>query len=217
MPGNAGDRAQDVPAPAESLILCNMVFDLFFHGTQLAVCLIEALFVLAFVETLKEIERAYAKALGFEDHQRVVGAHTNTDNFHLHVGYNKIHPKTGNVHTPFRDFKALAEVSMAVEQKYGLATDYGRAPEKTHERTRSADRRPAQTPESAPKPEGKANTRAKDYEAFTWESPGSPFPDLIQQGRIPSGGPLAVSKVFRGLARPGFGAKGVSFPQNDLN
>ena len=102
------------------------------------------------LQTLKEIERAYAKALGFEAHQRVVGTHINTQNFHIHVGYNKIHPHTGNVHTPFRDFKALAEISMAMEQKYGLATDYGRAPD-----------RPQQIPE--------INPRAKDYEAVTWE------------------------------------------------
>ena len=120
------------------------------------------------VDTLKEIERAYAKALGFEDHQRVVGAHTNTDNFHIHVGYNKIHPKTGTVHTPFRDFKALAKVSMAVEQKYGLATDYDRAPEQGIERPKSADRRPAQGPETDRAPI-KVNSPAKDYEAITWE------------------------------------------------
>ena len=120
------------------------------------------------LETLKEIERAYAKALGFDAHQRIVGTHINTQNFHIHVGYNKIHPHTGNVHTPFRDFKALADISMAMEQKYGLATDYGRAPDRGHERKsdKSPDRS-QQTPEITP--DGKINPRAKDYEAVTWE------------------------------------------------
>ena len=57
---------------------------------------------------------------------------------------------------------------MAVEQKYGLATDYGRAPEKGNERSKSADRRSAQTPESDRAPV-RANGPAKDYEAITWE------------------------------------------------
>ena len=121
------------------------------------------------VESLKEIERAYAKALGFGDHQRVVGVHENTQNIHMHVGYNKIHPKTGNVHTPFRDYQALAKVSMAIEQKYGLATDYGRTPEQSREQSleQSADRR--QRPPEKPKDKAPSNGRAKDYEAMTWE------------------------------------------------
>ena len=43
-------------------------------------------------EDLQDIERNFAEALGFADHQRVAGTHVNTDNFHMHVAYNKVHP-----------------------------------------------------------------------------------------------------------------------------
>lgn len=54
-------------------------------------------------EDLQDIERHFAEALGFTDHQRVAGTHINTDNFHLHVAFNKVHPVTGNASmVPFK-------------------------------------------------------------------------------------------------------------------
>ena len=49
---------------------------------------------------LREAERAFAGALGFGEHQRVAAAHGDTDNFHMHVAYNRVHPATGKVHSP---------------------------------------------------------------------------------------------------------------------
>ena len=74
---------------------------------------------------LKDIEREFAKALGYGDHQRVAGTHVNTDNFHMHVAYNKVHPVTHRVHTPRRDFFILEKTARAMEQKYGLFVDRG--------------------------------------------------------------------------------------------
>ena len=43
---------------------------------------------------LAAIETEFAQALGLEEHQRVVATHTNTANFHAHIGYNRVHPRT---------------------------------------------------------------------------------------------------------------------------
>lgn len=99
-------------------------------------------------EVLKDIEREFAKALGYEQHQRIVATHVNTDNFHMHVAFNKVHPETLKVHTPYRDFRVLEAVSRAMEQKHGLKVDIGRTDKL------ETDRR--------------AN-RARDMEAHTWE------------------------------------------------
>lgn len=76
-------------------------------------------------ESLRDIETAFAEALGFSDHQRVCGVHKNTNNMHLHVAYNMIHPELFTKREPFRDFYKLSEVCRAMEKKYGLAVDNG--------------------------------------------------------------------------------------------
>ncbi|KZM51802.1 hypothetical protein OA90_00335 [Labrenzia sp. OB1] len=50
-------------------------------------------------DVLKDIELEFAKALGLEDHQRVVGTHTNTENFHMHIQFNLLHPEIFRMHT----------------------------------------------------------------------------------------------------------------------
>lgn len=97
---------------------------------------------------LQDIERNFAEALGYGDHQRVAGTHLNTDNFHLHVAFNKVHPVTGRCITPRQDFKILAKVSRDMERKYGLHVDKGM--------TDGAARDPV-------------SSRARDYEAKTWQ------------------------------------------------
>ena len=80
-------------------------------------------------EVLEDIERIYADALGFGDHQRHCGAHVNTDNMHLHIAYNRINSQTFKSHSPYYDFVKLSRASRAVEQKYGLAIDNGMEPD----------------------------------------------------------------------------------------
>lgn len=99
---------------------------------------------------LMAIEAEYAKALGYADHQRVAGTHINTDNFHMHIAFNKVHPETLKVVTPHRDFKILAKVSREMEKKYGLAIDPGM--------TDGKERDP-----------NKLSPAARDYEAHTWQ------------------------------------------------
>jgi phage/plasmid primase-like uncharacterized protein len=96
---------------------------------------------------LQDIVGHYAEALGFSEHQYVAGSHINTDNMHIHVAFNRIHPQTLKAHAPFNDFKAMEKVARAMEKKYGLAVDRGM---------------------SDPKPENSLSPGARDFEANTW-------------------------------------------------
>ena len=80
-------------------------------------------------EVFKEIELEFAKVLGFDEHQRHAGVHRNTNNIHLHISYNQIHPVSKNRHEPYRDFGKRDSLCRQFEQKYGLTVDNGRDPE----------------------------------------------------------------------------------------
>lgn len=99
-------------------------------------------------EVLQDIEGALMSALGFDEHQRHCGVHQNTDNLHLHIAINMIHPQTYNRHAPYRDHYKLSRACRAIEQKYGLTVDKGAEPD-------------------APKMEGRANSKVKTIEAQT--------------------------------------------------
>ena len=58
-------------------------------------------------QTLRVIEERFCKALGFAEHQRVSVVHHDTDNVHIHVAINKIHPTTFTLHNPGCDYKTL--------------------------------------------------------------------------------------------------------------
>lgn len=100
-------------------------------------------------QDLKDIASAYAEGLGFAEHQYVAGTHINTDNFHMHIAFNKIHPRTLQVVNPFRDFKLLDRVSRKLEKQFGLFIDRGMAQREKH------------GPKLSPS--------ARDYEAQTWQ------------------------------------------------
>lgn len=74
-------------------------------------------------DTLTAIESHVCEALGYQDHQRVSVVHHDTDNLHLHVAINKIHPTHYTMHTPYRDYKTLARCCEQMEQTYGLEID----------------------------------------------------------------------------------------------
>lgn len=82
-------------------------------------------------ETLKEIELVFAKALGFEVHQRHCGIHRNTNNLHMHVAYNMIHPEKLARHEPYRDYHIRDRVCRELEKRFGLEIDNGRSVERT--------------------------------------------------------------------------------------
>ena len=74
-------------------------------------------------ETLARIEDEFAQALGYGEHQRVCVVHRDTDNVHLHVAINKIHPTKFTLHEPFNDYHTRAKLCQKLETRYGLQPD----------------------------------------------------------------------------------------------
>ncbi|MEG9862058.1 MAG: TraI/MobA(P) family conjugative relaxase [Parvularculales bacterium] len=99
-------------------------------------------------EAMIDIEKQIAEALGFQDHQRIAATHKNTENYHMHVAYNKIHPKTRKIHHPKHDYMALERACRSLEAQYGLKVDKGRG--------EGSERNLKSGP-------------ARDMEAHTWE------------------------------------------------
>ena len=77
-------------------------------------------------EVLKVIELRFADALGFGEHQRHCGVHQNTNNLHMHVAYNMIHPEKLTRHEPYRDYALRDRLCREIERDYGLTVDNGR-------------------------------------------------------------------------------------------
>ena len=74
-------------------------------------------------EQLEDIEETICASLGFAEHQRVSAAHYDTENVHLHLAINKIHPKSLNALDPFNDFLSLDQSCRELELKHGLVQD----------------------------------------------------------------------------------------------
>ena len=74
-------------------------------------------------ETLAEIESDFCRALGFGEHQRLSVVHRDTDNLHLHVAINKVHPTRFTLHEPFNDYHTRTKLCEQLEARYGLETD----------------------------------------------------------------------------------------------
>jgi len=74
-------------------------------------------------ETLQAIEAELCTGLGFKEHQRISAVHQDTENLHIHIAINKVHPVKHTLHTPFRDYKILAKLCAHLEQQYGLEVD----------------------------------------------------------------------------------------------
>lgn len=71
-------------------------------------------------EVLKAIEERVVSSIGFNEHHRISAIHYDTDNLHIHVAINKIHPKSFNMIEPYRAYRAFAEVASTLEIEYGL-------------------------------------------------------------------------------------------------
>lgn len=69
---------------------------------------------------IEDIEDRLCAAIGFELHQRVSAVHQNTDNWHLHIAINKVHPHTFRNVEPFRDHYRLQEACAELEIRHGL-------------------------------------------------------------------------------------------------
>ncbi|MCC3256357.1 TraI/MobA(P) family conjugative relaxase [Xanthomonas campestris] len=65
------------------------------------------------------------EALGWKDHQWLAVSHEDTDNFHVHVMANKVHPETYRSHTPDWMHKTLDKCCREIEAKQGWAHSNG--------------------------------------------------------------------------------------------
>jgi hypothetical protein len=74
------------------------------------------------VATLKAIEERICTGLGYGEHQRVSAVHHDTDNLHIHIAINTIHPTRHTVHEPYYPHRKLAELCEALEWDYGCST-----------------------------------------------------------------------------------------------
>lgn len=72
---------------------------------------------------LAYIESECCKALGFDGHQRMSALHRDTNNPHLHIAINRVHPKTKRQITPYYSHKTLAKFSQRMELELGLTPD----------------------------------------------------------------------------------------------
>ncbi|MET0090818.1 MAG: TraI/MobA(P) family conjugative relaxase, partial [Candidatus Thiodiazotropha sp.] len=74
-------------------------------------------------DVLKAIEERICAGLGHGDHQRVSAVHHDTDNLHIHIAINKIHPTRNTMHDPFQSYRTLGELCQVLERDYGLEVD----------------------------------------------------------------------------------------------
>jgi len=74
-------------------------------------------------DILKAIEERICAGLGFGEHQRISAVHHDTDNLHMHIAINKIHPLRNTMHEPYYSHRALAELCTVMERDYGLEVD----------------------------------------------------------------------------------------------
>jgi hypothetical protein len=73
--------------------------------------------------TLAAIEDRLCDGLGFARHQRISVVHEDTDNLHVHVSINKIHPTRYTIHEPFVAYRILARLCDKLENEFGLQKD----------------------------------------------------------------------------------------------
>ena len=89
-------------------------------------------------DTLREIERRFAAVLGLAEHQRHCAVHTDTQNIHIQVAYNLIHPEilTRNDHS--WDYAKRDALCRELEREFGLAVDNGTDRERAEGRNEKA-------------------------------------------------------------------------------
>lgn len=115
--------------------------------------------------------RQAMKAIGMEDHQYVAAVHRDTDNTHVHMMVNRVHPETYRAVYPDRDFYKLDKCMREVEIEQGWKHDRG--PYSVHERDGRrvvdwAKESPEQwRAEQREQQRVKQPTKAKDMERYT--------------------------------------------------
>jgi hypothetical protein len=72
---------------------------------------------------LKAIEERICLGLGYSEHQRVSVVHHDTDNIHLHIAINKIHPIKRTMHESYKAYRSFAKLCKVLEKDYELKPD----------------------------------------------------------------------------------------------
>lgn len=89
-------------------------------------------------KVLKAIEARLCEGLGYRENQRISVVHHDTDNLHIHIAINKIHPTRLTIHEPYNDHKTLGQLCDKLEGEYGLQRDNHQAQKRGAE-NRAAD------------------------------------------------------------------------------
>ncbi len=76
-------------------------------------------------DILRDIERRFSQALGLSEHQRHCAIHTDTQNIHMQIAYNLIHPVTLNRNDHPWDYNKRDALCREIEHEYGLTVDNG--------------------------------------------------------------------------------------------
>jgi len=74
-------------------------------------------------EVQRDIESEFIRTLGLEEHHRISVAHNNTNNYHVHVAVNMIHPETHTLVDPYRSKMKLQNKAAELEIKHKLQTN----------------------------------------------------------------------------------------------
>ena len=88
--------------------------------------------------TVRAIEARICHRLGFGEHQRVSVLHHDTNNVHLHLAINKIHPTRYTLHEPYKAYQAFGELCDSLEEAFHLERDQHQVP-KTSGENRASD------------------------------------------------------------------------------
>ncbi len=89
-------------------------------------------------ETLRSIEARVCHRLGFGAHQRVSVLHHDTNNVHLHLAINKIHPTRYTLHEPYKAYRVFGELCDSLEEAFHLERDHHQV-RKTSGENRASD------------------------------------------------------------------------------
>lgn len=100
------------------------------------------------LEQLRDIEDHLVAAIGFSEHQRISAVHDDTDNLHVHVAINKVHPKTLRNVAPHNDYPKLMAACRELELRHDLLLDnHGLSSDQIHNLGQEAE--PTRRPERA--------------------------------------------------------------------
>lgn len=89
-------------------------------------------------ETLRAIESRVCEHLGFGEHQRISVVHHDTNNLHLHIAINKIHPTRYTLHDPYKVYRTIGQLCDQLEHVFNLQRD-NHQPQKLCSQNRADD------------------------------------------------------------------------------